>query len=415
MHFCLVFCCFGMGGTETLMLRMARWLVANAHEVTILVPNDGPLTQNFPTQVAMVVDKRRFEAVLYGGKRAARDFLQFHFRGKSVDAFYAFSPKALWVAAALLNAQSKPSRCLAGVYMQEDYVMGPRVARSPALTSWVYPAHHLFHYHLPASCRFYMNEAVKQHLEARSVVPLPGVIVPLPVDGTPFKGLRRAPESGIIVSVGRLNRMKEYNLWMIDVVAELLQEGLDVRWEVYGDGPYRDEMVTRIRAKHLDDRISMKGVVAYEELGHVFARASVFVGMGTALIEAGFAGVPAILARACDTSGLSYGFLHDLPGYTCGEPADHPLKPVVGLIRQVIAATAKEYEQLSMADRQHAERFDLQRLMPEFVRLVEDAPILHDVWRPAWRHYVAVAYKVAGEVSRRRRRKRLLAPALAEC
>jgi glycosyltransferase involved in cell wall biosynthesis len=401
MRFCLAFCYLGMGGTETLMIRMSRWLLAHGHRVTVLTPEDSSMRTAFPSGVEFAIDRWRYRAALFGGFRPAQDLFQSTLRGEPVDVFHCFSPDALWIAAALVNIQPKPSRCVAGVYVPRGYVIGPRVFACPTLASFAYPAEVLFQKHLPQQSRFYMNEAVKQALERLNPSPVPGVIWPLPVDGTPYQALRRAPEKGTVISVGRLARMKEYNLWMIDVVDQLVREGLQVRWEVYGDGPLRQPMEEQIRARRLEDLIELKGTIPYERLPEAFSRAHCFVGMGTTLIEAGFAGVPSVVARSFDTTGLTYGFLHDLPEYSCGEQVDQPLKPAKDVVRQVLTASDTEYDRLSTAERDHAGRFDLGRLMPYYMELVEAIPPTNHLWRPAHRYGTAVAYQSAVQVYRR--------------
>lgn len=392
MHFCFVFRSLEMGGIQTLMARMARWLVAMDHSVTIFAAEGGSICGELPSAAQVVVNRAFYESLRVGGKNAAGDFLR-RFVGRVVDVFYCFSAEAIWVAAGLLNAQGRPARCLGGVYGPSDYGIGPAVSAYPRVAALCYPESHLFFYKLPESCRIYMNAAIRDQVHPKAGVPVRGKIWPLPVDGRRFSELPRRPEQGLVVSVGRLAPMKEYNLWMIDVVGGLRKTGLNVRWDVYGDGPYRSEMEARIRVAGLQEQIQLKGEIRYENLGEAFSHAQVFVGMGTALIEAGFAGLPSIAATVYEHRGMSYGFLHELPDYACGEKIAKPVKPVADLIRLVCGLSSGDYERLATSQRNHAARFDMSQLMEKFLGIVSEAPQFQNIPRNAWRLPVARVYR----------------------
>ncbi len=53
---------------------------------------------------------------------------------------------------------------------------------------------------------------------------------PTPIDTSVFEPAVRKPKRGKIVSVGRIDVMKQYNLYMVDVVKELRRRGHDVTW-----------------------------------------------------------------------------------------------------------------------------------------------------------------------------------------
>src|SRR5690606_16390596 len=115
---------------------------------------------------------------------------------------------------------------------------------------------------------------------------------PLPVDSDHFIPADRRPIWGKIVSIGRLSEMKEYNFYMIEVVAELIRRGYDVTWTVYGAGEFEEVMRTMIRERNLEGVIALAGPMPYERCRQVLSDAYVFVGMGTTIVEAAMFGVP---------------------------------------------------------------------------------------------------------------------------
>lgn len=132
-------------------------------------------------------------------------------------------------------------------------------------------------------------------------------VFPVPIQGSRFLAVHRLPIRGKIISVGRLDEMKEYNLHMPKVIAELRAKGYDVTWDVYGVGIYESRMRALVDDLNLNAYIQFKGSIEYKNLPPVFETAQCFVGMGTALLEASLAGVPNVHAAPFDENGASEG------------------------------------------------------------------------------------------------------------
>jgi glycosyltransferase involved in cell wall biosynthesis len=395
MHFCLIFRTLEMGGMQTLMLRMSDWLEARGHSVTVLSAEDGPVRSMFSARTRVIADGARLDAVARGSTAAARRFLRSELDGQHVDVFFAFAADALWLASAILNAQDRPARCIAGAFGPNEFGIG-RVARQrPWLSGLLYPETQLFLHHLPSDCRLYMNRGVEELVTKSLGEHAPGILWPLPVDGTRYLKLDRRPEPGLIVSVGRLATMKEYNLWMIDVIAGLRRAGRDVRWHVYGDGPLRGQMESRIRQRGMEGCITLAGELPYADLPSVLSRAYAFVGMGTAIIEAGFAAVPAVVAPIFRTTPETYGLLSELPDYACGEYIDMPFRPAIDIVDSLLRLSDVEYERVSKAQREHAMRFESERLMVRFLEIVGSSPEFERLWHPSHRYGVAIGIRNA--------------------
>src|SRR5690606_21996600 len=96
----------------------------------------------------------------------------------------------------------------------------------------------------------------------------------------------------LIGSVGRLVEFKSYNLWMIDVVNELKKEGVNVCYQIYGDGPLKEDMQHRINELGVSEQVILKGTLNYSDFEKVVSSFDVFVGSGTAIVEAASLGVP---------------------------------------------------------------------------------------------------------------------------
>jgi glycosyltransferase involved in cell wall biosynthesis len=198
---------------------------------------------------------------------------------------------------------------------------------------------------------------------------------PLPVGDVSVEAEQRAPEWGHVVSIGRLAPMKEYNLYMIDIVGRLRQRGCPVRWSVYGEGPLRSAMLERITALGLSDAITLFGSLPHSQFSQALRTAYLFVGMGTALVEAALCGVPGIAALAYDETGITYGPLYRLPFGNVGELTDTaPASTVESEIEALLRSTEDEYALEVSRSLGYAKQYDMDLSMNRFLDIVEKAP-----------------------------------------
>lgn len=122
-----------------------------------------------------------------------------------------------------------------------------------------------------------------------------------------------------IVSVGNLVSFKTYNRHMISVLAELRPLFPDLRYEIYGDGPERSLLQAHANCMGVADRVDFNGMISYSEFSSVVQGALVFVGSGTALVEAAALGVPALIGIDSIVEPESFGFLNQISGFSYNE------------------------------------------------------------------------------------------------
>lgn len=120
-------------------------------------------------------------------------------------------------------------------------------------------------------------------------------------DGLPLK----------ICSVGRLVEFKTYNLWMLKVVKHLRDKGLSVIYDIYGDGPLREKLEAEIVSLGLSKNVSLKGSVSYSKFDSIVGEYDIFVGSGTAIIQAAGLGVCSVVGVESSSQPESYGFFPD--------------------------------------------------------------------------------------------------------
>jgi glycosyltransferase involved in cell wall biosynthesis len=130
-------------------------------------------------------------------------------------------------------------------------------------------------------------------------------VIPHGVDGPRFSAVNRAPVRGRIVSIGRLVPKKGFFL-LLDSLKLLSRAGVTFDCRIFGDGPLREQLLERVRALNLADRVSFLGARPQGELLGELGEAEIFVlssvvmedgdrdGIPNVLLEAMAAGVPVV-------------------------------------------------------------------------------------------------------------------------
>ncbi|MCC7040807.1 MAG: glycosyltransferase [Burkholderiales bacterium] len=347
-----------MGGVETYILRLSNWLVSRGIAVTLLLVKPGKLDSLLLPAVVRVYGVTDNAVFLKkkGIPAEAEDAL------RSATILFALDPFSSFRTTALLSRSNPLARVAHGVFHPRIYFLhDPRPTGSDRLMK------KLLQDVLEPSNLLFMNEACRaSHGREFGLDFSNASVFPLPI-----AGVREVPcgaRGRRIVSVGRLTSFKTYNLYMLDVVRELLDRGFhDVRWDVYGDGPMRPEMLKRVDELSLTGHVFMHGEIAYQQFSDAVCGAEVFVGMGTALIEAAAHGV--VCVPAIDSANAkSYGYFHDLDGYSVGEHASAaPSIPVTELIVDIFNLDDWAYQALVAEEVARARQFDIETIGGRFL------------------------------------------------
>lgn len=141
-----------------------------------------------------------------------------------------------------------------------------------------------------------------------------------------------------IVSIGNLVGFKTYNRHMIDMVAALRHDFPEISYDIYGSGPMERELADHAREIGVEDAVTFHGNLDYARFRDVVAPCDLFVGSGTALIEAAAIGRPALIGVESLETPETYGFLCDADGFSYNELVDGAvLHPIEGLVRKLFA------------------------------------------------------------------------------
>jgi len=267
----------------------------------------------------------------------------------------ACSPKAIFVAVML--------RDIIGVKATHTfYVVNYKVFKRKSLDS----ARQLIMRVLkrePADTLVFMNEECRRNWSETLGRDLSACrIVPLPIEArerVPY----RHDKPARLVSIGRIDSgLKLYNWTLIEPLKALREGGIDLRWHIYGGGRTDQvaSLLTAIEAAGCGDFIVYEGELDYQDMERVLAHTDLFVGMGTAAVEAASMGVPTIVARAYDKEPTSYGFLHDLPFGNVGEEIVGRVSvPIADLVSSALTMGDAEYLELRERNVKAAREYEM--------------------------------------------------------
>jgi hypothetical protein len=298
-----------LGGTETLILRHLRWLRQNGYVGMVISPL-GVMSDAYQAAASMFVELSEAQAdhiSMTDHDLASRDDQIADAIGRDKPChFIVFNLDGLHLAAELC---SRVDGSAVSVHLVFDDIFGPE--RFEPLEEMNERGMVIA---MNEGCLEGHRKKFGYKLESSVLVPLPMVIpeaVRIPHDDTEC----------IILTVARLVEMKGYVEGLINDFADIARASkVPCRLLVVGDGPLRPEFERAARRTGLGHRIEFIGSVPYAELHAYYARADIYVGMGTTLLEAAAAGVPAIIATAFTARFVTPGLFGRVSGLGLGEP-----------------------------------------------------------------------------------------------
>ena len=317
----LVYGSLRTGGIETMIVRVANFYAKSGVHVTLCCTAGGKLERLLDPAIN-VMDYVATTDLIHTLR-----LLEFWQRRTSRVLMISFDPIS---AARALMVEMKIGRRaqlanISGVFHPRAYFMSGERRDRVFVNRQLARA-------FGKSRMFFMNdECLESHslrwnesLESCTVLPLPVNEVSATWTPSREKAVR-------IISVGRLVDFKAYNLGAAAVARACLDRGIEISWNIYGDGPLRDLVEAEIVAAGVQNYVHLRGTLSYEDFAKEVASCDLFIGMGTAALEAAMLGVPTICATV-DMETRCYGYIQDLPFGNVGE--------------RLVAAPTVEFEEL---------------------------------------------------------------------
>lgn len=272
------------------------------------------------------------------------------------------------VFAARLARRDPAIRVTIGIYHQNEFIFRDRPVFSRRILK-------LFRAMPPENILFF-NEVSRHHYslfhgvdyDGRSSLTPIGITIPPRADEP---GPRRLDHR--IVSVGSLERFKIYNRHIIALLPQLAAAFPGISYDIHGNGECLGELQALADDLGVRARVTFHGALAYERFHEIVRAGDVFVGSGTALIEAAAAGRPALIGVESIEQPLTYGFLCDIEGLSYNEAsAAQPMRTMLGCLRAVLS-DPDEWKAVADACFLKAHDFSVERTAEAFRALAGSA------------------------------------------
>jgi glycosyltransferase involved in cell wall biosynthesis len=306
-----IFLFFGrlaLGGIETMILKVVNQM-AEAGLPVIVAGQEAQLSQHLRPEVRRILS--------ISPKSVGRELVSmFGDNPAAVSVtIVSMTPWELLRAALLNRLLSRRGCTVRGFHLvthSRAFFFDSRMPQLRRLLRWAF-------FRAPPASTYFMNEAARdahQEFWKTDLRDYPILRLPIAEPSVSWK-----PSGGTdfrIVSVGRLVPFKGYNRVAPLVVRALRDGGIPAQWDVWGYGQDEGLIAETIQSAGVDQWVRLRGTLPYERFNETVARYDLFVGMGTALLEAARLGMPAITAVE-GTDDQAYGFLNETPLDSVGD------------------------------------------------------------------------------------------------
>lgn len=351
----------GIGGIETLIMRMISFLSAHTDiNVSVLLITKGNNDE--------FINSVNSKCKIYFGKNIFKTYKEI--REEKFDFIYSFGLFSLLFSLFLKKFFSKKSILSFGVYHPLEYCWnnGPN--------SYVRTLSYKIMRSFPLENIFFMNEGMKERHESligRNFLNSP--IIPIPIDYNRMKNIKRNPNKKNIISIGRIVNFKTYIFHMIDVCCDINKNNSKekVEFHIYGDGDLMKKLMIYVQKKNASEFVFVHGALPYSKMENILSDAFIFIGCGTALVEAAAAGVPSLISIESSQLPETYGFFYETNGYNLGE-IDQTTKKFT-IYEKVIDLqnkTEKEYSEIENLCQQKASLFSIDSVIYDFLEKIRN-------------------------------------------
>jgi hypothetical protein len=362
----------GLGGLETLTLRLAQH--PGEHQFYFLIGEQkikNALSEALKKAAPDLIDDVKLLKIIFFIDRNRK--LKNRFKKMSlneVDVIYSFNIEGFLQAHYLKQHYFKNAKLVTGVYHPTAYAWHSRYS------SYLQKISLRLLQETPKENIIFMSKPVADsHHRLMQLDFSSSPICPLMVDVRRFNAVQRSPRAFKIISIGRICDFKTYNFTMLDVVKRLHEIDSRFEYHIYGHGKQEAHLQKMISEKALEEFVFFHGPVEYADFPKVLEDAYVFVGCGTAMIEAAAAHVPAIVACCGEPEkAVSYGWFHASNDYNLGE--HNLLKQKHAIFDFIFALSQSEpqiYEEYAALSKAKADEFSIDVIMDQFVQYLDTA------------------------------------------
>lgn len=359
-----------LGGIETLILRMAQSQLNHKFAFLFLRrPKKRTLMNDLKLTSSLVIEDINVLLLsLFKHQKSVLLERLKKFGMNHVNCIYVFNAQSLVIACCLQKLFPGVKICM-GVYHFNEYLWENKP--TTYIQKEIYKIIHL----IPDENIFFMNSATKNINQSR----LPkrfnaSPIVNVPLDVNRFGRIMRNPNKFKIISVGRLVHFKNYNFHLIPIVKSLHQIDPRITYHIYGYGTREKELIKAIHDQQAEQCVFFHGPVSYDQYPEVLKDAYLFVGCGTALLEASAAGVPSLIGPCLGEKVVTYGWTCDQEDANTGEYcAEKPVLSYHDLLTKAFRLDESHYAMLSQATKLKMGAYSADKIIRYYIDCWENA------------------------------------------
>jgi len=380
----LIYGVMNLGGIETLIVRMAKaWHDRGVAVTVLLLSRKG--------DPGLLAELSKYSRVVYLSELSPCPSSLFErlslfgwfsplFRHRvsellnAIDHIHFFDSFSMLMGFRLLKLARVRKKMTGGVYHQNEYSY-PRLRKTYFSSRFF----ELFS-RVPAEKNVvFFNEISKRTLGSdyqKSFEDAP--LLPIGIDLSklemrPLKDVDRTK----VVSIGRITSFKTYNLEFLKTMAGLKQKGLALHYDVYGDGEQLPLLKSKVREYGLADAVHLHGSIPYSKFVDAVRPGLVFIGSGTALIEAAACGVPALIGIESQEDDRTYGFLHEMPGLSYHEKGlPVQTRPYGECVEWLASLDEEQYADICGRSREKAFEFSIDIFVNRFLQADREAELV---------------------------------------
>lgn len=371
----------GMGGIETFFMRFSKDLLANNIKAKFLFLYKSLTNENIERELKSVADvyywddicsrplfkSDKLNLLLPINRKKIKHFFS------SIECIHVDTALTCLCAKRIISCIKNPLKIVFGVYHINEL-------------SWNFNGKIPFYEYVFRKKIFkeklliiFFNEASSTFTkEKNNVSELNEMLFPIGIDVPIKKKIAEPGESGDLIkllSIGRLVEFKKYNRYMIDLVKKLIDSNINVVYDVYGDGPLKDELIEAANEKQLSSFIQYKGSIDYSDIDKTLVEYDLFIGSGTSLLQAAANGVSSIIAIENESLPVTYGFFSSIPGIDYHEQRlPYPKIDIAQLILDFNSMPKAERKLLSIAHLKKVEAFGMPECTKNFRIAFNKAP-----------------------------------------
>lgn len=196
-----------------------------------------------------------------------------------------------------------------------------------------------------------------------------GLVTPIGIDLVDRYPKERLCDQFRLVSVGNLVGFKTYNQVVISLLPSLLIKYPTIRYDIIGNGPCFDSLVNLSKKLGLQHVVTFHGVLEYDKAFELVEKADVFIGSGTAILEASIRYIPSIIGIECEFEPITYGFISDVDGFDYNEKMAHIEKVQISDCIEKVLSSQSEWYKLSQDCHAKALTFGISETYVDFINV----------------------------------------------